>query len=119
MSHYKSNLRDLQFNLFEANDIRPLLGRGPYAGMDADTARMILDEVDRLAREEFAGSFEEADRVPLTLTDGSVELPEGLKGSLEAYRQGGWAYLAMPRELGGMGATPSLAWATEIGRAHV
>lgn len=112
MSHYKSNLRDLEFNLFEANDISGYLGRGPFEDMDGDTARMILREIERLAREDFADSFIEADRTPLELVDGEVKLPDGLKKSLDAYREGGWARLSMSPELGGMGAPPSLVWAT-------
>ncbi len=32
MSHYKSNLRDIFFNLFEVLGRDEILGRGPYAG---------------------------------------------------------------------------------------
>ena len=39
MSHYKSNLRDIEFNLFEVFRRAGPLGSGPYADMDADTAR--------------------------------------------------------------------------------
>ncbi len=112
MSHYKANLRDLEFNLFEANDISGYLGSGAFEGMDVETARMILREIERLAREDFADSFVETDRTPLELIDGEVKLPDGLKKSLDAYRDGGWARLSMSPELGGMGATPSLVWAT-------
>lgn len=115
MNHYKSNLRDIEFNLFEANDIRPYLGQGPFAAMDADTARMILREIERLATGAFGDSFVEADRHELELIDGVVELPEGMKRSIDAYREGGWSRLGMPDELGGFGATPSMQWAaTEL-----
>ena len=49
MSHYKSNLRDIEFNLFEVFRAQERLGSGPYADMDVDTARTILEEVERLA----------------------------------------------------------------------
>src|ERR1022692_4270659 len=49
MSHYKSNLRDLEFNLFEVLRRQDLLGREPYPELDEETARGILDEVNRLA----------------------------------------------------------------------
>ncbi|HET8560216.1 MAG TPA: acyl-CoA dehydrogenase family protein, partial [Marmoricola sp.] len=64
MSHYKSNLRDIEFNLFEVFGRDEILGTGPFAELDADTAREILAEVDRLAREELAASFSEGDRRP-------------------------------------------------------
>ena len=48
MSHYKSNLRDLEFNLFEVLARDEVLGTGPFEEIDSDTARSILGEVDRL-----------------------------------------------------------------------
>lgn len=112
MTHYKSNIRDLEFNLFEANDITAYLGEGPFAEMDADTARMVLTEVERLAAGPWADSFIDADRIPLELRDGEVELAGSLKRSLDAYREAGWGRIGMPPELGGPGAPPSLVWAT-------
>ena len=64
MSHYKSNLRDIEFNLFEVFDRDDVLGTGPFDEVDAETARTILAEVDRLAREDLAASFEDSDRNP-------------------------------------------------------
>ena len=64
MTHYKSNLRDLEFNLFEVFGADQLLGTAPYSDLDADTARGILAEVERLAREDLAASFVEGDRNP-------------------------------------------------------
>ena len=51
MGHYKRNLRDLEFNLFEVFGRQAVLGTGPYADVDADTAREMLHEVARLADE--------------------------------------------------------------------
>ena len=42
MSHYKSNIRDIEFNLFEVLGRDEVLGSGPFAEVDADTARSIL-----------------------------------------------------------------------------
>ena len=39
MGHYKANLRDLEFNLFEVFDREAILGSGPFAEIDADTVR--------------------------------------------------------------------------------
>lgn len=115
MSHFKSNLRDLEFNLFEANRVHEYYGTPPFEDMDRDTARDILREVDRLAREEFAASFVEADRNPPVLADGAVALPDGLKRSLDALYQGGWHLLGVPKTLGGFGAPSTLRWAvTEL-----
>ena len=47
MSHYRSNLRDLEFNLFEVLGAGDRMGKGPFAEMDADTARNVLHEFER------------------------------------------------------------------------
>ncbi len=113
MSHYRSNLRDLEFNLFEVHRIQEQLGSGDYRDFDEETARHILREVDRLAQEEFAASFVEGDRIPLELKDGEVALPPAMRLSLEALQAGGWDRLGLDPELGGAGAPPSLFWATQ------
>jgi alkylation response protein AidB-like acyl-CoA dehydrogenase len=112
VTHYKSNLRDIEFNLFEVLRIQDRLGTGPYAEMDEDTARQILRELERLATGPFAASFVEGDRTPLTLDEhGDVTLPDGIKASLDAFFQGEWFRLQLPEHLGGYGATPSMNWA--------
>ena len=45
MSHYKANLRDIEFNLFEVFGCGDRLGSGPYAELDADTTKEILQAV--------------------------------------------------------------------------
>src|SRR6266571_2041287 len=49
MSHYKSNLRDIQFNLFEVLRRQDMLGQPPYDELDEETVRGILGELERLA----------------------------------------------------------------------
>ena len=111
MGHYKSNLRDIEFNLFEVFRTQDHMGTGPFAQMDPETARGVLTEVERLARGPFADSFTEADRTPLVLEDGEVTLPAALTRSLDAYFDGEWYRLDLPERLGGYGAPPSLRWA--------
>jgi len=113
MGHYKSNLRDLEFNLFEVLDRQDVLGTGPYEDVDVDTAREMLREVGRLAEHELADSLLDADLHPPVFdpADGSVTLPESFKKSYAAYMDGGWGLLDIPGELGGTVIPPSLRWA--------
>jgi alkylation response protein AidB-like acyl-CoA dehydrogenase len=112
MTHYKSNLRDIHFNLFEVNRGAEYYGTGPFSQMDTDTARGVLSEVERLASGPFADSFVEGDRVKLELDEhGDVTIPGGISKSLDAYFEGGWGALNLPEHLGGFGAPPSLKWA--------
>ncbi|WP_084965168.1 acyl-CoA dehydrogenase [Thermoactinospora rubra] len=113
MGHYKSNVRDLEFNLFEVFGRREILGTGPFADVDEDTARSILEEVARLSEDVLAASFEEGDRNPPVFdpATSTVKVPEGVKKSFKALVDGGWAHLDLPVELGGPGIPRSLAWA--------
>jgi alkylation response protein AidB-like acyl-CoA dehydrogenase len=113
MSHYKSNLRDLEFNLFEVFGRGDVLGQGLYDELDEDTTRSILQEVDRLAREELASSYESSDRTPPSYDPEThtVTLPEDFKKSYQAYMDAEWFRLGLPTELGGQPAPPSLRWA--------
>jgi alkylation response protein AidB-like acyl-CoA dehydrogenase len=111
--HYKSDLRDLFFNLFEFHDVgRTSLGQGPFAGMDETTAREALTAFEKLCVSELAESFFDADRTPLTLdADGNVTLPSSLQKSMSRLFEQGWHLLDLPTHLGGMGAPPSVRWA--------
>jgi alkylation response protein AidB-like acyl-CoA dehydrogenase len=113
MGHYKSNLRDLEFNLFEVLRRQDVLGREPYPDVDEETARGILDEVNRLASGPIAESFADADRNPpvFDAATGSVQLPESFKKSFAAFMDAEWYRLDLPPELGGTGAPRTLAWA--------
>jgi alkylation response protein AidB-like acyl-CoA dehydrogenase len=112
MAHYKSNLRDIFFNMFEVNNAGEYLGTGPFAQMDVETAKGVLTEVERVASGPFSDSFVEGDRVKLELDDdGNVTVPPGINKSLDAYFDGGWGALNLPDHLGGFGAPPSLQWA--------
>jgi alkylation response protein AidB-like acyl-CoA dehydrogenase len=113
MGHYKSNLRDLEFNLFEVFGADKALGRGPFEQMDADSARDVLREMERLCTEDLAESFVDADRHPPVYDPKtySVTLPESFKKSYAAVMDGEWYRLSLPENLGGLGASPSIVWA--------
>ncbi len=110
--HYKSNLRDVYFNLFEVLDIeRTTLGRAPFVSMDGSTARDALKQLATLAETEIAPSFADTDRTPLTLdADGNVHLPESLKKSMKAWWDGSWHLFEVPEHIGGFGAPPTIWW---------
>jgi alkylation response protein AidB-like acyl-CoA dehydrogenase len=113
MGHYKANLRDIEFNLFEVLELNKLLDTGAYGDLDSDTAREILSEVRRLAEGPVADSFAAADRDPVTydVTTFSVSVPEPLRRTVAAVRDAGWSRLGMPEGMGGTPAPAALVWA--------
>src|SRR3954468_23217264 len=64
MGHYKSNVRDIEFNLFEVFGTDETLQNAPFEDLDEATARGILKEVAKLAEGPLAESFSDADRNP-------------------------------------------------------
>jgi alkylation response protein AidB-like acyl-CoA dehydrogenase len=113
VSHYKSNLRDIEFNLFEVLGRDEVLGTGPFAEVDSETARAILAEVDRLAREDLAASFEDSDRNPPVFDPAThtAPVPESFQKSYQAWMDSEYWRLQISEELGGTPAPSSLVWA--------
>jgi len=113
VSHYKSNLRDIEFNLFEVLGRDEVLGQGPFAEVDGETARAILAEVDRLAREELAASYEESDRNPPVFDPAThtAPMPAAFKKSYDAWMAAEYWRLQINEDLGGTPAPSSLNWA--------
>jgi alkylation response protein AidB-like acyl-CoA dehydrogenase len=111
MSHYRSNRRDLEFNLFEVFGT-DVLGREPFADLDADTARGILAEIDRLARNELAASYVAGDREPPAFDpeNHTVTIPDALRRSYEAFMAAEFWRLDLTPELGGTPAPRTLWW---------
>jgi len=113
MTHYKSNLRDLEFNLFEVFGAERAFGQAPFGEIDVDTARDVLTEVNRLAREDLAASYTEADRNPPRFdpATNTAPLPEAFKKSYAQFMASEFWRLDLPSSLGGTLAPRALWWA--------
>lgn len=113
MGHYKSNVRDLEFNMFEVLGINEALDAGEFGDLDTDTAKGILAEVATLTEGPVAESFASADRNPPVFDPEthSVSIPEDFKKSFKAWFDAGYWSMGLPEDLGGMPAPRSLVWA--------
>jgi alkylation response protein AidB-like acyl-CoA dehydrogenase len=115
MGHYKSNLRDTEFTLFELLRVQDRLGHGPFDEVDEETARGILSEVERLAVGPVAASLVDSDRNPPVFDPAthSATLPEAFKKSFQAYMDAELWRMQVPAELGGTVVPASLRWGAE------
>ncbi|HEY7592777.1 MAG TPA: acyl-CoA dehydrogenase [Actinophytocola sp.] len=113
MGHYQSNVRDLEFNLFEVLKVQDRLGKGVLAEADEDTVRGVLGELNNLATGPLAESFVDGDRNPPVFDPKthSVTLPESFKKAYHQLWDGEWWRLGLTNELGGFGLPPSVQWA--------
>lgn len=113
MSHYQSNVRDIEFNLFHMLRIGELLDAGHYGDLDSATVRTILDEVARLAEGPIAESYVAGDREPTVfdVETHEVLVPEPVRKSVMAIKESGWNLLGLPDGLGGVPAPMPMVWA--------
>jgi alkylation response protein AidB-like acyl-CoA dehydrogenase len=113
VSHYKSNLRDIEFNLFEVLGRDDVLGQGPFGEVDGETVREILREVERMAREDLAASYEDSDRNPPVFDPETHTAPvtPSFKQSYQAWMDAEFWRLQIAEDLGGTPAPSSVNWA--------
>ena len=113
MGHYKSNVRDLEFNLFEVFNRQEILGKGIYEDLDEEAARDMLHQIKELAEGPLADSFVEADRQPPKFDPetNTVVIPAAFKKSYKAFLDSEVWRIDIPTEIGGIAAPMSLRWA--------
>ncbi|GAB2552706.1 acyl-CoA dehydrogenase [Nocardia heshunensis] len=113
MSHYKSNVRDLEFNLFEVFDLGTVLDTGAFGDLDADTVHTMLAEAARLAEGPVAEPYAETDRTPpvFDAATHTVLLPEDFKRAVRAWYDADWWRVGKAEEIGGMSAPAMVSWA--------
>ncbi len=112
MGHYKSNVRDLEFNLFEVLDLEKTLASGEFGGLDGQTVRSWFTEAARQAEGPLAASFTEGDRQPPTFDSAThtVTLPETFKASVLSWMRAPWLRLGLPDAMGGIAAPATVRW---------
>ena len=113
MSHYKANLRDIEFCLFDLLGTEKILGTSIFSELDRDTSMGMLEEMKRLTENDLAASFVDGDRIgtDFNKATGDVKLPESFKKSYKAYVDGEWWRIDAPVPLGGTKIPASVRWA--------
>ncbi|MDT5017469.1 MAG: hypothetical protein QOD39_3629 [Mycobacterium sp.] len=113
VGHYKSNARDLEFNLFEVLDLEKSLGSGEFGDLTSDAVRDMIREAAAQAEGPLADSFVDGDRQPPTFDPAthSVTLPQTFKESVRLWHRAPWLRLSMPEAIGGIPAPATVRWA--------
>ncbi|MGE2833220.1 acyl-CoA dehydrogenase [Mycobacterium sp. SMC-4] len=113
MGHYRSNLRDLEFNLFEILALEKVLATGAFGDLDGPSVREMLGEAVKLAEGPVAETFAASDRTPPTFDPKThrVSIPEPFKRSYRAWYDGEWFRVGMAEEIGGVPAPAVVEWA--------
>jgi alkylation response protein AidB-like acyl-CoA dehydrogenase len=113
VGHYITNVRDIEFNLFEVLSLGEVLASGGYGDLDVETVRTMLDEVARLAEGPVAESFASADRYPPVFDPDrhTISVPGELAKSVQAIKDAEWWRIGIAEEIGGIPAPAPLTWA--------
>src|ERR1700761_7397846 len=113
MSHYRSNVRDIEFNLFEVLGLDAVLDSGAYGDLDTATVREILGEVARLSEGPIADSFVDGDRNPPRFVPGehTITVPDSVRRAVASFKEAGWWRIGMSEVIGGVPAPAPLTWA--------
>jgi len=113
MGHYRSNVRDLEFNLFEVLGLDAVLDSGAYGDLDTATVRDILREVARLSEGPIADSFVDADRNPPRFLpdEHTIAVPDSVRPAVTAFKDAGWWRIGMSDVIGGVPAPAPVSWA--------
>lgn len=111
-SHYRSNVRDMEFVLFELLRAGERYGRPPFDELDRDAARSVLAEADRYATEKLAPSFSDVDREPLSFDPEThtVRLPKAFREAAADYLESGWLDLEFSAQSQAEAVPHSLRW---------
>lgn len=104
INRYKADLREMFFTLFEQFGFDDIAGKGPYEGWDEETAKSILNETYRFAREVMGPINAQGDREGCKVIDGGVVTPRGFKEAWKQLAEAGIKQVSAPKEFGGQGA---------------
>ena len=113
MSHYRTNLDDVRFNLFEVFARQSILGTGPWADLDRGTVEDMLKAGAELAETELAASFADHEHADVEFDPDrhTVRLPQSFHQSFESYVAAEWWRMDIDPELGGIAVPQSVRWA--------
>src|SRR5438045_9256965 len=108
VNRYKTDLREMQFVLFEQFQYGDLVAKEPFSAWGLDEAKAVLNETYRFAREVLGPLNTVGDRDGCRLEKGQVLTPKGFKDAWKQLYESGFKTVAAPVEFGGQGAPNSL-----------
>lgn len=113
MSHYKHDLDDTYFNLFNVLAIQNYTGSGVFPDADSETMKAVLGEIEDFSRTILAESFTDSDRNPPVYNPDThtVTMPVGFAETYRKLMEAQWWQLELPPALGGADTPSTVRWA--------
>ncbi|GHF34680.1 hypothetical protein FHX82_005445 [Amycolatopsis bartoniae] len=111
-SHYRANVRDMEFVLFELLGSRERYAGAAFGEIDQAAAHAVLTEAERYASGKLAGTFSDVDAEPLAfdVAESAVRLPQAFRETALDYLESGWLDLELPPRDDEEVVPPSLRW---------
>jgi len=92
---------EIEFQLFDVNQIGRMLGQGEFAHVDRELVRSILESAAELAAHNFSPLAVDIDANEPAMIDGRARVSAALRAALREYADTGYIAESFPRELGG------------------
>ncbi len=99
MAQYRTDLKDINFNLFELFQCQSYI-----EGYEVNDLKEIVNQFDKFIENEVFPTREEGDTVGVKLTDAGVVVPPSFKKAHDGYYGNGWMGLGYPEDIGGIPA---------------
>ncbi|MFH0727096.1 MAG: acyl-CoA dehydrogenase [Pseudomonadota bacterium] len=94
--------RNLKFTLYEVFDAASLIQYAYYQDHDKMSFDLLLSSAAKIAKVRFRPIFEEMDRNPPQLSDGTIRVHPSLRKIMRELGEGGWISGVVPHELDGL-----------------
>jgi hypothetical protein len=112
-NHYRADLRELRFLLFEQFGLSEILGKPPFEAWGEDEVSMALDEGYKIVCEVIGPLNAVGDRVGCRLEGGRVIAPPGFKEAWTRLYEAGWKSVSVSPQHDGQGGPLMLHAAIE------
>ncbi len=113
MAEFCTDIRDINFVLFEQCGLEQLFGYEKYQGLDRATLEAVLEEAYKFGKNQLAPMNSDGDSEGCTWDNktGEVKVPKAFRDSYKLFAENGWASLAHSPEFGGQGMPYALTLA--------
>lgn len=107
MAQFKTDLRDIYFNLFNVLKIQN------HTGVAENDMKDIINECNKFIEKEIYPTRTIGDHEGVQLKDGKVTIPPSFHGPMKKYYENGWYGIGYPEEIGGMPTPHSVSLACQ------
>ena len=113
INHYKTDLREMFFTLFEQFGFAQVAGQAPFEAWGPDEAKAVLQETYRFSKEVLGPLNTTADREGCRVENGRVFTPKGFKDAWKLLWEQGFKTVGVATDHGGQGSPMMLQVAVE------